>query len=292
MKILLTFSVLTLMSFTTEAQTNSSRTITLEPILETKQKPRSSRKRRVFQLTLETETMTVRDRNNDITGSTTYYQAEPQLNITDRFNARLGMAYFDRFAGGSYKGREDKNHDHIDNYYTKLDYRLSKFSENNILDVRLQARAYTTQDDVFKRAYASDGDYQFRAYFGRPLYGNWSINRFTSYIRYKNYFNNEYVSNYSRDYELRARISPTYRVYSGTDLGMTFTYNHFFKVNKLNDEEQVDIDLSARYQPNQYAFMVRLGIPYMRSEGGEGTLKRNEDAGKQFSYAFTMTAFL
>ena len=108
MKILLTFSVLTLMSFTTEAQTNSSRTITLEPILETKQKPRSSRKRRVFQLTLETETMTVRDRNNDITGSTTYYQAEPQLNITDRFNARLGMAYFDRFAGGSYKGREDK----------------------------------------------------------------------------------------------------------------------------------------------------------------------------------------
>ena len=291
MKFVLSMGALAFLSMPSFAQTSPSRTLTLEPIIKT-QAPRNRRSPRKFQLTLETETMSVRDGANDIAGTTTYYLAEPQYNITPRFNVRLGMAYFDRYAGGLYKGREEKNHDHIDNYFTKIDYRVSKFSENNILDVRVQARAYTSQDDIFKRYYASDGDYQFRAYFGRPIYGNWSINRFTSYIRYKNYFNNEYVSDYSRDYELRARISPTYRVMAGTDLGMTFTYNHFFKVNKLNDEEQVDVDLTARYQPNQYAFMVRLGVPYMRSNGGEGVLKRNEDAGKQFSYAFTMTAFL
>lgn len=243
-------------------------------------------------LTLETETMSVRDGNYDITGVETYYLAEPGYRFGSDIDVRLGASYRARNAGGTLSGAEKANKDHMETYYAKFNYRAARFSNNKIIDLRLQARAYSDQDDFFKRRFAGDGNYQFRAYFGRPIYGNWSINRFTSYLRYKNYFNNQYVTDFSRDYELRARISPTYRAMSGLDLGMTFTYNHIFKVNKLADEEGVDIDLTARYQYDKYAVLFRVGAPYMTNSSGQGVLKENEAAGKDFNYALTFTAFL
>ncbi len=267
------------------AQTTTSTTST--------KSAKKSNLRKNLMLTIEAETSSKRDGNNEIQGNETYLQIEPGYKVSKKVSILTGASYKMREAGGTLKGAEKANRDHLDTAYLKLLYKPTKFKNNGIADVRLQARVYSDQDDFFKRRYASDGNYQLRAYFGRPLTGSWVLNKYTTYLRYKNYFNNDHVSDFSRDYELRARINPTYRTnVKGLDLGITATYNHIFKVNKLNDEEEIDLDFSIRYQPNQYAAMFRVGVPYMTNNGGEGTLKRNEDAGKDIGYALTLTAYL
>lgn len=245
-----------------------------------------------FQLTLEMGSSTKRDANNDIKGNETYMNIEPGYRINKQSTIMAGTSYKRREAAGTLKDAEKANRDHLDTAYVKFLYKATRYKDNGIADVRLQVRAYSDQDDFFKRRYASDGNYQLRAYFGRPIAGKWSLNKYTSYVRYKNYFNNKYVSDFSRDYEMRLRLNPTYTVFRGMDLGVTATYNHIFKVNKLNDEENVKLDLSARYQKGSYAALIIAGVPYMDNVGGEGELKLNEDSGKNLEYSLTLTAYL
>ena len=245
-----------------------------------------------FSLKLEMETSSVRDNNNEVQGNYTYYQFLPGYHLTKKLSVQTGLQYATREAGGTLKGQEKANKDHLETAFFKLRYNPTKFKDNGIADLRLQFRLYSDQDDFFKRRYGSDGNYQLRAYFGRPIAGGWSINKYVSYLRYKNYFNNSSAGKYTRDYELRARISPTFKATDNLDLGITGTYNHIFKVQKLEDEEKIDLDLTARYAYYQYAAMIRVGAPYMTNEGGTGTLKRNEEAGKNIGYALTLTAFL
>jgi hypothetical protein len=242
---------------------------------------------------LDFEAATKRDGNNNVQGNESYVQIQPNYTINKKTIAYLGTSYNMREAGGTLKGAEKANRDHLGTVFGKFLYKPTRFKDNGIADVRLQVRAYSDQDDFFKRYYGSDGNYQLRAYFGRPIAGNWSFNKYTTYLRYKNYFNNSFVNNYTRDYEMRMRVSPTYRTKGGIDLGLTFTYNHIFKVNKLNDEEEIDIDFGARYQKGPYAILIRAGIPYMTNEGGKNdSIVINEDAGKSIGYAVNLTAFL
>ncbi|MAX67872.1 MAG: hypothetical protein CME66_13125 [Halobacteriovoraceae bacterium] len=245
-----------------------------------------------FVLKLETEMYSKRDDRNDIQGNESYFLIEPGYKFSSKFTARIGASYKSREMGGTKKNKESDNRDHFETSFIKLLYKPTKFKTNKIADVRLQIRFYSDQDDFFKRRYGSDGNYQLRAYFGRPLFGNFYLNKYTTYLRYKNYFNNEYVGNYSRDYELRARLSPTYAIDKGFDFGTTFTYNHIFKVRQINDEEEVDFDISLRKQFGPYAILGRIGFPIMSNNGGETNLQNNPDAGKQFSYALNLAAYL
>lgn len=242
-------------------------------------------------LTLEMGTSSVRDDANDIHGNESYLGIEPGYKFTKKFDIVAGGFYKTREAGGSLKGAEKANRDGLENIYTKFRYNPTKFKNNGIADVRLQFRLYSDQDDFFKRRYGSDGNYQFRAYFGRPIYGDFYFSKFTNYLRYKNYFNNDHVGSRTRDYELRARVTPTYRVSKGTDLGLTFTYNHIFKVEKIEDEEELDIEASFRKQVGPYAVLFTAGTEYLNNNGGTTVLKRNEDSGKTVKYAMILNAY-
>lgn len=252
-------------------------------------------------LTLETEIATKRDDNNEIKGNETYYLIEPSYKINSKSSLMVGAQYKTRELGGdkirsygtsSYTKDESKNRDALEEMYIKYLYKATSFKENGIADVRLQARAYSTQDSFFKEYYGNDGNYQLRAYFGRPLVGNFYINKYTSYLRYKNYTPNQYTEGFGRDYELRARISPTYQIDRGFDLGMTLTYNHIFAVDKsLADQEDIDLDFTVRYQKGKYAAMLRAGTEILNNEES-GDLKQYDDAGKEIGYALTLTAYL
>ncbi len=244
------------------------------------------------ELTLETETATARDDRNDIEGYESYYQIQPGYKVNNKFKVQVGTTYFIREMDGTRAEDESRNKDGLADLYTKLNYKATSYKENGIADIRLQARLYSDQDDFFKRRYASDGNYQIRSYFGMPIAGGVYINKYVSYLRYKNYFNNEYTNDFSRDYELRARVAPSYMLNNGVELGTTLTYNHIFKVNQLNDSEDVDFDLTARYQSGPYAILGRVGFEVMNNQDGQTVLKENEDAGKTFGYALTLTAYL
>ena len=242
-------------------------------------------------LTLEMGTSSVRDKKNDVQGNESYVGIEPGYRFTKKFNIAVGGSYKAREAGGTLKGAEKANRDGLENIYTKIRYNPTKFKKNGVADVRLQFRLYSDQDDFFKRRFGSNGNYQFRAYLGRPIYKGFYFSKFTNYFRYKNYFNNNHVSNKTRDYELRARVTPTYRLSKGTDLGLTFTYNHIFKVNKIEDEEELDIEASYRKQVGSYAVLLTAGTEYLNNGGGETILKRNEESGKTVKYAMILNAF-
>ena len=293
MKKMILLSTITMILGTVHAQTNTSQnSVSTElnssaenlefPFLNTDS----------LELTVEYETATKRDDTNSIEGSESYLQIEPGYKLSKSVNLRLGTTYFVREMEGTRKDDESRNRDHLADIYTKVIYKAAAYKTNGIADLRLQARAYSDQDDFFKRRYAADGNYQLRAYFGRPLAGGVYLNKYTSYVRYKNYFNNDSVNRFSRDYELRTRISPTYRLKNGAEVGTTFTYNHIFKVQKTNDEENIDLDLFARYQKGSYAILGRVGFQIMNNEEGDSVLKSNDDAGKEFGYALTLAAYL
>lgn len=246
-----------------------------------------------FQLTLEMETTSVRDGKNEVQGNETYYKLEPGFSLTNDFTILAGAQYKTREAGGTLKGAEKANRDHLEEIYLKTHYKAAKFKKNGLSDLTLQARIYSVQDDFFKQRYASTGNYQLRAYFGRPLVGQWHINKYVSYLRYKKYFiNNESANDFTRDHEFRIRLAPTYRLNKNLELGVTSTYNHIFKLQNLKDELELNIDLSARYSINQYAAMIRMGAPYLDNNGGSDSFKINEEAGKDIGYALTLTAYL
>lgn len=284
MKKHIAFTLIALLSGTAFAATTTSKT-------EVKTEKKSSFLKNA-KLKLETEMASVRDSRDEVHGNETYYLMEPGYKLSKKTTIMAGLQYKTREAGGSLLGAEKANRDHMDEAYLKLEHKVTSFKTNGIADLTIQARAYSAQDDFFKNRYAADGNYQARAYFGRPLAGKLYINKYTSYLRYKNYFNNNSVTNHSRDYELRARISPTYTAGKGLDLGTTITYNHIFKVNKLEDEENMVVDLTARYQVGNFATLFYVGAPYLANNSGKDVLKINADAGKELRYALNFALYL
>jgi hypothetical protein len=241
-------------------------------------------------LTLETEARQVLNNENEVNGFDSYYLVEPGYKIDKKNSFSIGAQYNVREFEN--EAKEDKNRDHLDNAFVKFLHKAASYRDNGVADLRLQARYYRTMDPLFKKYYGSNGDYQLRAYFGRPLTGKLKINKYTSYLRYKKYSVNSEAGNYSRDYELRARISPTYNVTDQLEAGLSLTYNHIFGVSAF-DTEEVDASVSARYSFNKgaYAVMVRGDIPWMESNDN-GVLAKTEDTMDQLAYALTFSAYL
>lgn len=247
-----------------------------------------------FEVTLETETSTKRDKNFDIAGRDTIYRVEPGLKFR-KYDTRVtfGAWYIDRQLGGTEAEKASKNNDGMSEIALKVNNNSFKMKDNGIGDFRLQTRIYRSVDDYFRKYYGSDGNYQFRTYFGRPIIGNWSLNKYVTYARYKKYITNDFTGDLSRDYELRLRLAPTYRLSKGTDLGVTTTYNHIFKISNTLDEEEIKVDLTFRKQVGPYAALVRVGTTVISNEEGTNSdLVINDDMGKDWGAALTLTAYL
>ena len=104
---------------------------------------------------------------------------------------------------------------------------------------------------------------------------------------------NEDSGSRSRDYELRARITPSYNITKDAEVGMTFTYNHIFQLGAgyADDIEEIDADLTARYQYGKFAVLLRAGVPWLNNSE-TGDLKVNDDALNQVGYALNFAAYI
>lgn len=224
-------------------------------------------------LSFETEASTVRndDQNNEITGRYQYYRLELSAKITKALQGSIGADYVERTYN---EKEEDKTRDHLDNSYLKLRHNTLNFKNNQLLDLRMQIRHYRVEDDFFKERFGADGNYQVRAYFGRPIVGKFVINKYVSYLRYKKYYLNDDASARSRDYELRARLAPSYQPTKDLDFGVTATYNHIFTTSV--DEEEIELGLSARKQIGKYAILFFTSNELYR-DNDNGDLVVNED---------------
>ncbi len=245
-----------------------------------------------FSLTLESEIMTEKDedQNYDITGYSSFYEIEPGYKFTKKISVSAAAQYTVSEKEGN---EERKNRDTLGTVYTKFNYKLMSLKNGDIADVKLQARAYADQDQFLKDFYGSDGNYQMRAYFGAPLAGGFYINKYNSYVRYKKYNANDNASKFSRDYEYRLRVNPAYKLSFGTEVGVSATYNHIFKQGAGfgQDEENIEIDFSARHQIDKIAVMVRAGTSILdNSETGE--LKTTVNAADQVAYALNIEAYV
>lgn len=237
-----------------------------------------------LQVRLESEIHTQRDKNFDMVGEESLITLKPQYWITKRMRVGVGITYIERQMQGTEKFSESKNRDHLQEIYYRLRYKHLSEKEGDPMELRYQLRFYQDQDPYFKKRFGSDSNYQARVYFGKRLYKGLYISRWNSYFRYKKYQFNEFARGRSRDYELRARIAPTYRFKDGYDLGLSFTYNHILQNNK-EDDENIDLDLSLRKQiDRQLAAMFRIGYPWME-KNRNGVLAENEFANKDIQYA-------
>ena len=287
--------ILSLLSFDIFAVTSGSVNISTESIL-----ARAKEWTKDMTLSLENETITARDRSNDVNGYQTYLLIEPGYNYNEKLSLSVGGQYMVRQMNEDADQREsDKernNSDDMENVFVKALYKAAKFKDNGVADIRLQARAYRDLNPLFVERYGNDGNYQLRAYFGRPIYKKFYINKYTSYLRYKKYFLNEDASDFTRDNEIRARISPTYNVVDGLDLSLTMTYN---LINLRGNssaagqdfEEKFEVSPSIRYQVGKYAVLLRADIPLMQTNT-LGSLAENEEAGAKVGYALNFAAYL
>jgi len=240
-----------------------------------------------FGLTLENDSFTVND-DKDIKGYETSFLVEPSYKVSKTQSVSIGAQY--RIREFETISNESKNRDHFDESFVKYSVKTLSTRNGDLMDLKLQARIYNNEDDFFKQKYSNDGNYQLRAYMGTPIAGKLFINKYTSYLRFKKYDVNQNINKYTREYELRARISPTYSLSDKVALGTTFTYNHLFMTEKT-DSENVDMSLSARFTPSRtYAILVRADYD-LNETNKNGDLVAVENIGDTVGYALTLTAF-
>ncbi len=233
---------------------------------------------------IESEIHSQRDKNYDLVGEESLITLKPQYWVTDRMRLGVGITYMERQIQGTEKFSESKNRDHLQEIYYRIRYKHLSEKEGDPIELRYQFRYYQDQDPHFIEKYGSGSNYQARVYFGKKLLGGLYISRWNSYLRYKKYQLNEYAGDRSRNYELRARVAPTYRFKYGYDLGLTFTYNHIFQNDNAHDEN-VAVDLSLRKQiDRQMAAMLRVGYPWL-GKNERGVLSENTVAHKDIQYA-------
>ena len=183
-------------------------------------------------LSLEADTISLKDKENNEAGYNTVYTFEPSLKLNKKAKLSAGLIYINRDYYQD-KDKDSKNVDGTEESFLKLTYKTLSTKEGSLIDLNLQARAYNMESDYFKKEYSNDGNIQARAYFGLPIAGKIYINKYTSYLRVKRYLvNQNNVNKYTREYELRGKVSPTYAVSDNLALATTFTYNHIFNTLK------------------------------------------------------------
>lgn len=279
MKTTLKFLLLSTLSVSAFAQTTTTTDLTLMQKL----------KKQGLGLSLESDTATVKNKENEDAGYATFMTVEPSLKLSSKTKLSAGLIYADR----NYEetDKKDKNVDGLDESFLKLSYKALSRKENSPIDVNLQARIYNMESEYFRENYSNDGNIQARAYYGFPILGKLGINKYTSYVRVKRYLvNQNNVNKYTREYELRARISPTYSVSDKLALATTFTYNHIFNTLKT-DSEVVEGSVSARFTPSRtYAIMLRADMDLQESNSN-GDLVAVEDRDEKVTYALTLNAY-
>ena len=238
-------------------------------------------------ITLENETYTASNKD-EIAGYTSFFLISPNWRIDSRSSLAIGAQYDVREHDD--KENESKNRDHLSESFITYAYKTLQTKEGSPIDMFVQARIYRTEDEFFKEMYSNDGNFQFRSFFGLPLPGKFYINKYTTYLRYKKYDVNDNINKYTREYELRARVSPTYNLTDKMALATTVTYNHIFMTEKT-DSEDLDVGVSARYTPSRtYAIMMRMDYETMNTKEN-GTLTQVENIGDTASYALTFSAY-
>lgn len=275
----LKFLLLSTLSVGAFAQTTTTTDLTLMQKL----------KKQGLGLSLESDSSTVKNNLNEEAGYETYMTFEPSIKLSKSTTLSAGLIYADR----NYEDtdRKDKNTDGLDESFLKLSYKALSTRDGSPLDLKLQARIYNMESDYFRENYSNDGNIQARAYFGLPVAGKLNINKYTSYVRVKRYLvNQNNVNKYTREYELRARISPTYSVSDQLALATTFTYNHIFNTLKT-DNEVLEGSVSARFMPSRtYAIMLRADMDLQESNSN-GDLVQVEDRDEKVTYALTLNAY-
>ncbi|MCB0415671.1 MAG: hypothetical protein KDD50_15135, partial [Bdellovibrionales bacterium] len=87
---------------------------------------------------------------------------------------------------------------------------------------------------------------QIRNYFGKSLGNKFEIDKYVSYVRFKQYLNNDFNTARSRTHEWRMRVAPAYNINSNLKLGLTLTYNNYLLKNNSNQED-INLAGSVRY---------------------------------------------
>jgi hypothetical protein len=240
-------------------------------------------------LSLESDTTTVLNRDNDEAGFATFMTAEPSIKLSKKTSLSGGIIYAYR----TYEDSSDafQNTDGLDESFLKLSYKALSTKDNSPIDMKLQARIYNMESKFFREAYSNDGNIQARAYIGFPIIGKLAMNKYTSYLRVKRYLvNQNAVGSRTREYELRARISPTYSLTDNVALASTFTYNHVFNTLKTDNEELLG-SLSARFTPSRsYAVMLRAETKLQKSNSN-GDLADVDNNDELVTYALTLNAY-
>ena len=157
--------------------------------------------------------------------------------------------------------------------------------------MKLQARIYNMESKYFREAYSNDGNIQARAYIGFPIIGKLKISKYTSYLRVKRYLvNQNNISKYTREYELRGKISPSYAVSDKLELSSTFTYNHVFNTKKT-DTEELTGSLSARITPSRtYAILLSAETDLQKSNSN-GDLVNIDNNDELVTYFLSLSAY-
>ncbi len=219
-------------------------------------------------LSTEIETETIKNSDNDIAGTKTFFLAEPSLKLSANQKLSMPVQYALRTNEST---KLTNTRDYMEEAGLKYSYKALKSSES-LIDLKLQARAYYNADPLFRDYYGNNGNYQMRAYFGRPIVGRLELDKYVSYVRFKKYMTNDEAGSRTRDYEYRLRVSPAYSFSDALKAGITITYNQKIEIDN-DKKEEIDLGASVRYafgEKGKYAFLLMSDYtPYETNKNGK-----------------------
>lgn len=238
-------------------------------------------------LSFETEIFTLRNdqKDDEIAGSVQYYRLELASRFSNSVEGSVGFDYIQRESSevdtDTNRRVKADNRDHLDNAFLKLRHNTLNVRDGAPIDLRLQYRYYHVTDEFYRERFGADGNHQLRAYFGRPLFGKFVINKYVSYLRYRKYDQNSDAGDRSRDFDYRLRISPSYQPTRDWNFDLTGTYNHIFA--NTADVREIELGIGVRKQIGKYAILFFTSNElYLENDNGD--LVTNDDFFENTTY--------
>lgn len=231
---------------------------------------------------MELTTELAQDRNTrDVVGTNNFFEANLSYRIDGKNNINLANGW---------TGRYRENEDAQTSYdYVQLEYNRKKILtyEENGIDLRLHVRgSYTTNADL-RDMYGSYGLAETRLYFGRPLIGNLSINKYISYVRLQKYFVKDDAPK-ARSFGWRTMISPSYQIARNFDASFIITYSGY-RLNNNDLDEELEVNPSIRYQMGKLALIV--GAEFKPYDTKNGAFKFIEGFESTPTYSTILTFY-
>ena len=154
---------------------------------------------------------------------------------------------------GTYLKEEDSltKHDRV-----QLEYKRKKILDykKNGVDLKLDTRFVYNSDYDNRKLYGSYGQFDVRAYFGRPLGKGFLLNKYITYVRAEKYLVKD-DSPRARDLGWRARVSPSYKLTNNLEASLMMTYTGF-RLNNTEYDQEFEFAPSIRYQFNKLALSL------------------------------------